>query len=246
LGGLYPQPVDGIRGYITPETLESVISPDDAHYAKTSVVVIENTHSYAGGTVIAPEQVKALAEKARQYDLKVHCDGARLFNASVALGVPAHRLVEDCDSVQICLSKGLSAPIGSIIAGTEEFIHEGHRIRKELGGGMRQAGVIAAPGIIALEKMVDRLKEDHANAQLLYERLSKISNLDLAKPDTNILFLELDNLDIDTMSLSQELAKHDIKVYGRYGNRTRIVLHRMVSREDTIRVADAIEQILTR
>ena len=246
MGGLYPKPVDGIRGYITPETLESVISPDDAHYAKTSMVVVENTHNYAGGTVITPEQVNALAEKAREYGLKVHCDGARLFNSSVALGVPAHRLVEDCDSVQICLSKGLSAPIGSIIAGTKEFIHEGHRIRKKLGGGMRQAGVIAAPGIIALEKMVDRLKDDHANAQLLYERLSEIPNLGLAKPDTNILFLELDNLEIDTMGLSKELAKHDIKVYGRYGNRTRIVLHRMVSREDTIRVADAIEQILTR
>ncbi|MFX0054158.1 MAG: threonine aldolase family protein [Promethearchaeota archaeon] len=246
MGGLYPKPVEGIKGYITPETLETAISPDDAHYARTSMVVIENTHNYAGGAVITHEQVKALTEKAREYNLKVHCDGARLFNASVALGVPAHRLVEDCDSVQICLSKGLSAPIGSIIAGSREFIHEGHRIRKKLGGGMRQAGVIAAPGIIALEKMVDRLKEDHANAQLLYERLSTIPNLGVAKPDTNILFLELDKLDINTMGLSQELAKHDIKVYGRYGTRTRIVLHRMVSREDTIRVAEAIEQILTR
>lgn len=246
LGGLYPKPVDGVRGYITPETLESTVSPDDAHYAKTSMVVIENTHNYAGGVVITLEQVKALTEKARELELKVHCDGARLFNASVALGVPAEKLVDDCDSVQICLSKGLSAPIGSVIAGSEEFIHESHRIRKKLGGGMRQAGVIAAPGIIALEKMVDRLKEDHANTLLLYERLSKIPNLRLAKPDTNILFLELDDLDIDTMGLSLELAKHNIKVYGRYGNRTRVVLHRMISTEDTIRVADAIEEVLTR
>ncbi len=246
LGGLYPKPVDGVRGYITPESLASVISPDDAHYAKTSMVVIENTHNYAGGAVIKLEQMKALTEQAKKLDLKVHCDGARLFNASVALGVPAHKIVENCDSVQICLSKGLSAPIGSIIAGTEEFIHESHRIRKKLGGGMRQAGVIAAPGVIALEKMVDRLKEDHANTQLLYERLSSIPNLGMLKPDTNILFLELDDLDIDTMGLSLELGKHNIKVYGRYGNRTRIVLHRMVSREDTIRVADAIEEILSR
>ena len=149
MGGLYPKPVKGERGYILPETLKSVISPDDAHYAKTSMVVIENTHNYAGGAVIRPEQVKNLASVAHDHGLKVHCDGARLFNAAVALGIPAKKLVEDVDSVQICLSKGLSAPVGSIIAGTEEFIHESHRIRKKLGGGMRQAGIIAAPGIIA-------------------------------------------------------------------------------------------------
>ncbi|MHA2265946.1 MAG: GntG family PLP-dependent aldolase, partial [Candidatus Thorarchaeota archaeon] len=158
MGGLYPKPVKGVRGYITPDTLEAAISPDDAHYAKTSIVVLENTHNYAGGAITRPNQVKALADLAHDKKLKVHCDGARLFNAAVALDIPARDLVKHADSVQICLSKGLSAPVGSIIAGTSDFIYEAHRIRKKLGGGMRQAGIIAAPGIVALEKMVDRLK----------------------------------------------------------------------------------------
>ncbi len=244
IGGLYPKPVRGQRGYILPKTLESVISPDDAHYAKTSLVVCENTHNYAGGTVTQPEQVRALASVAHDHGLKVHCDGARLFNAAIALDVPAARLVHDVDSVQICLSKGLSAPVGSIIAGSEEFIHESHRLRKKLGGGMRQAGIIAAPGIVALEKMVDRLKEDHDNAKLLYNKIKHIPNLIVEEPETNILFLGLENLSITQMNLANELAKENIKVYGGYGVRTRMVLNRMVDREDIDRVVKALERVL--
>jgi len=244
IGGLFPKPVRGERGYILPETLRSAISPDDSHYAKTSMVVIENTHNYAGGTIVRREQVEALADVAQENGLKVHCDGARLFNAAVALGIPAKDLVRKADSVQICLSKGLSAPVGSVIAGSEDFVYEAHRTRKKLGGGMRQAGIIAAPGIVALEKMVDRLKEDHDNARLLFNRVSNIPDLIVEKPDTNILFLTLDNLNTDNMKLSQELKKRNILVYGGYGTRTRIVLHRMVSRDDTLAVADALEEIL--
>ncbi|MFX1580062.1 MAG: threonine aldolase family protein [Promethearchaeota archaeon] len=244
MGGLYPKPVRGERGYILPETLVAALSPDDAHYARTSMVVVENTHNYAGGAVIRLEQVKALASTAHDHGLKIHCDGARLFNAAVALNVPAKKLVEDVDSVQICLSKGLSAPVGSIIAGTEEFIHEAHRMRKKLGGGMRQAGIIAAPGIVALEKMVDRLKDDHDNAKLLYNRIKDIPNLVVEEPDTNILFLGLQNLKISQMKLAEELAKENIKVYGGYGTRTRMVLNRMVEREDLDRVVTALERLL--
>jgi threonine aldolase len=208
------------------------------------MVVIENTHNYAGGTIVRPEQAEELADVAHENGLKVHCDGARLFNAAVALRIPAKDLVKKVDTVQICLSKGLSAPIGSVIAGTEDFIYEAHRARKKLGGGMRQAGIIAAPGIVALEKMVDRLKEDHDNAQLLFDRVSKIPDLKVEKPDTNILFLTLDNLGIDNMKLSQELKTRNILVYGGYGTRTRIVFHRMVSRDDVLTVADALEELL--
>ncbi|MFX1481783.1 MAG: threonine aldolase family protein [Promethearchaeota archaeon] len=244
IGGLYPKPVKGERGYIHPDTLKAVISPDDAHYARTAMVTIENTHNYAGGAVIRPDQVKDLASTAHDYGLKVHCDGARLFNAAVALGIPAKNLVTDVDSVQICLSKGLSAPVGSVIAGTEEFIHEAHRIRKKLGGGMRQAGIIAAPGIVALEKMVDRLNEDHSNAKLLYDEIKDIPNLVVEEPETNILFLGLQNLSISQMKLSEELAKENIKVYGGYGVRTRMVTNRMVSREDIDRVVEALKRLL--
>ncbi len=244
LGGLYPMPVKGVRGYITPETLQDSIKSDDPHYARTSMVVVENTHNYAGGAVIRPDQVSALAKTAHEHGLKVHCDGARLFNAAVALDVPAKNLVKDVDSVMICLSKGLSAPIGSIVAGTEEFIHQAHRIRKKMGGGMRQAGIIAAPGIIALEKMVTRLKEDHSNARLFYEKLSKIPRTVMEEPpETNILFIRLDKMHIDAMKFSEELKKRGVLVYGEYGTRIRFVTHRMVSREDVIRAAQAVEDI---
>jgi threonine aldolase len=245
LGGLYPKPVPGVRGHIIPETLESVIKPDDQHYPRTTLVVIENTHNYAGGTIIRPEQVETLSKVAHDHGLRVHVDGARLFNAAVALNIPAKNLVTEVDSVMICLSKGLSAPVGSVVAGTEEFIHEALRVRKRLGGGMRQAGIIAAPGIIAIENMVDRLKEDHDNAKLLYERISQIPGIIIEKPETNILFIALDNFDIDAMNFSKLLKQRGILVYGEYGTRIRFVLNRMVSQEDTVKVADAIEEILT-
>lgn len=244
MGGLYPKPVKGERGYILPETLKSVLSPDDAHYAKTALLSFENTHNMAGGTIITPKQVDELITVAKEHNLKVHCDGARLFNAAVALDIPAKNLLEGVDTVQICLSKGLSAPVGSIIAGTKEFIYEAHRTRKKLGGGMRQAGIIAAPGLVALEKMVDRLKEDHENAKLLYNEVKDIPNLVVEEPDTNILFLGLQNLTISQMKLSEELAKENINVYGGYGTRTRMVLNRMVDREDIDRIVSALERLL--
>jgi threonine aldolase len=244
LGGLFPKPVEGERGYIKPDTLRSVVSPDDPHYAKTSMVVIENTHNFAGGVVVEPDKVDALAKVAHDRELLVHCDGARLFNAAVALDVPASRLVKHVDSIQICLSKGLSAPVGSMIAGSEEFIHEAHRWRKKLGGGMRQAGIIAAPGIIAIEKMVDRLKDDHENAHAFYERISEIPGLQVDEPDTNILFVGFEEFDIDAGKLSKELAKLGVLVYGEYGKRTRFVFNRMVESDDVPYVADVLEDIL--
>lgn len=246
LGGLYPKPVKGIRGYITPETLKAAISIDNQHYAKTTMVVQENTHNASGGAIIRPEQFDALADMAHENGLAVHCDGARLFNASVALNIPASRLVENSDSVMVCLSKGLSAPVGSIVAGTEEFIYKAHRVRKRLGGAMRQAGLLAAPGIVAIENMVERLRKDHENTRLLYNRLSKIADLIVEDPETNILFIRLDNLAINSMELSTELKKRNILVYGdpHFGTRTRLVVHRMISKEDILRFASEMEDIL--
>ncbi|NHI82717.1 MAG: aminotransferase class I/II-fold pyridoxal phosphate-dependent enzyme [Candidatus Thorarchaeota archaeon] len=244
LGGLYPRPVKGVKGYILPETLRDAVRPDDAHYPQSGMVVVENTHNYAGGTVTTSQQVRELAEVAREYNLRIHCDGARLFNAAVALNVPAKKLVADVDSVQICLSKGLSAPVGSIVAGTEEFIHDAHRLRKKLGGGMRQAGIIAAPGIVALEKMINRLKDDHTNAKILYSHLSRIPDLEIEEPETNIIFVGLQNLDLDVPKLSQELKKRNILIYGEYGTRARFVTHRMISKEDILRTAEAVAEIL--
>ncbi|MBS3794783.1 MAG: aminotransferase class I/II-fold pyridoxal phosphate-dependent enzyme [Candidatus Thorarchaeota archaeon] len=245
LGGLFPKPVQGNNGYIEPKTLKNAIRPDDPHYPESQLVVLENTHNYAGGVVVTPSQVESLAEIAHDHGLKVHCDGARLFNAAVALGIPAKNLVESVDSVQICLSKGLSAPVGSIIAGSEEFIHKAVRIRKRLGGGMRQAGIIAAPGIIAIEKMVDRLKEDHENAKLLYTRLSEIPKLQVTEPDTNIIFVDISAYDMNSEEFSQGLEKEGVLVYGGYGARVRFVTNRMINRDDILRAADVIESILS-
>ncbi len=245
LGGLFPKPVDGVRGYILPETLERAISPDNPHYARTAMVVVENTHNYAGGTIIRPDQVDALARVAHDHGLIVHCDGARLFNAAVALGLPASRLVREVDSVQICFSKGLSAPVGSVVAGTREFIHEALRTRKKLGGGMRQAGIIAAPCIVALEKMVDRLKEDHENARLLYSRLAEIEGLLVDEPETNIVFIQLDNFNITAPEFAARLRERGVLVYGEYGSRIRFVLNRMVSRDDVLYTADVISEVLS-
>jgi threonine aldolase len=247
LGGLYPKPVKGIRGYITPETLKAAISIDDPHYAKTTLVAQENTHNAAGGAIIRPEQFDALADVAHENGLRIHCDGARLFNAAVALDIPVRRLVMKADSVMVCLSKGLSAPVGSIVAGTEEFIFNARRVRKRLGGGMRQAGVIAAPGIVALETMVERLKEDHEKTRMLFQKLSKINDLIVEEPETNILFIRLDNFDINSQELSEELKKRDILVYGdpHFGTRTRLVVHRMISKDDILQFAKEMEDILT-
>ena len=247
LGGLYPKPVKGIRGYITPETLKAAISIDDPHYARTTLVAQENTHNAAGGAIIRPEQFDALADVAHENGLRIHCDGARLFNAAVALDIPVRRLVVKADSVMVCLSKGLSAPVGSIVAGTEEFISNARRVRKRLGGGMRQAGIIAAPGIVALETMVERLKEDHEKTRMLFQKLSRINDLIVEEPETNILFIRLDNFDINSQELSEELKKRDILVYGdpHFGTRTRLVVHRMISKDDILQFVEEMQDILT-
>jgi len=156
---------------------------------------VENTHNKAGGISLTPEQMEADWEVAKRHGLGVHLDGARIFNAAIALGIDAKELTRYADSVQICLSKGLAAPVGSVVVGTEEFVERARKYRKMLGGGMRQAGIIAAPGIIALTKMVDRLAEDHENAKLLAEGLSQIKGikvLNLVK--TNMVYIDVSGL----------------------------------------------------
>ena len=164
-------------GTIDINQLFESISPDDFHFSKTKVIALENTQNHCGGAVLLPEYVEKVSNFTNKHGLLLHMDGARIFNAAVYLGLNLSTLLENVDSVSICLSKGLSAPVGSLVCGSEEFISKARRIRKMLGGGMRQAGIIAAAGIIALEKMVDRLSEDHINAKKLAVGLSKIPNI---------------------------------------------------------------------
>jgi threonine aldolase len=176
-----------------PEVQSSIMDESDEHMAPTKLLCLENTHNYCGGTVLSVEQIAELAELAHWHDMALHIDGARIFNAAVALQVPVKTLLSQVDSAMFCLSKGLSAPIGSIVVGKRTFIKRVHRVRKLLGGGMRQAGVFAAAGIVALEQMVERLAEDHEHSKLLAQGLADYPQIEI-EPErvcTNIVIFTL-------------------------------------------------------
>ena len=190
--GVLARPIPSKEGMPTAAQYRAAIRPSTAYVAQTGLFTLENPHNMAGGTIASQAEVEAIAAVARERKLPTHLDGARIFNAAVALGKSAAELAAPCDSVMVCLSKGLGAPIGSILAGPADFIDEAWRVRKRLGGGMRQVGVIAAPALIALEKQVDRLADDHALAKRLAERIAAIPGLvaDPARVQTNIVVFE--------------------------------------------------------
>ncbi len=193
LSGIQLSPIDGKNGVITPEQVEPYIRPASAYYmAKTKVIEVENTHNRASGAIQPLDNIIALRKLAKKYNLYSHLDGARIWNASVASGIPVKDYAEHFDTVSCCLSKGLGAPVGSIIAGTKEFIKEAFRVRKAWGGGMRQAGIIAAGGLYALKNNIERLEEDHRKAKILAETISEIPSLeiDMTAVQTNILIFK--------------------------------------------------------
>jgi len=204
LGGLFLEPLTNREdGTFGEEQITAAVNPPDVHRAPTRVLAIENTHNLAGGAPIDAEATRRMAETAHAHGLKVHLDGARLFNAAVALGTEAAALAEPADSVSVCLSKGLGCPLGSVVVGDDDFIGEARRWRKMLGGGMRQAGVVAAAGIYALDHMVDRLVEDHENARRLADGLAEIQGivLDPEAVRTNIIYFQTEQ------GISLDLAK---------------------------------------
>ncbi len=219
--------VGGIQPYTLPnqpdgtlrlEDLQAAIREDDVHHAVTRLISLENTHNRCNGVPLTVEYTRAVAELAHANGLKLHIDGARLFNAAVALGVPAATLVAEADSVTFCLSKGLCAPVGSVLCGDEEFIYRARRARKQLGGGMRQAGILAAAGIISLTKMVDRLAEDHARAARLAEGLMEFRDFVVPSPHTNIVrFRMAEGSQVDAPALTAALARDGVLLdYGHY------------------------------
>ena len=178
LGGVHVRTVPNQpNGMLLPEDVEAAVRPDNVHFPRSACVCLENTHNRCGGAALSVAQMQSVAAVARRHGLKVHVDGARIFNAAVALGVPAAALAAEADSITFCLSKGLAAPVGAVICGSQAFIAQARRNRKVVGGGMRQAGVIAAAGIVALEEMVERLAEDHAHARLLAEAIAEMPGL---------------------------------------------------------------------
>ena len=226
----------GARGVVTPEAIEENYVEADSHSAGTGLVCLENTHNSKGGTAIAAGQVDAACGAAHERDVPVHVDGARLFNAAAALDVEAARLVREVDSVMCCLSKGLGAPVGSMLVGTESFIEEAHRTRKLFGGGMRQAGIIAAPGLVALENR-HRLDEDHENATRLAEGLLEIEGLSVTEPETNIVLVEPDE---PIESFVERCSEHGVRCVTFGKDRVRFCTNLNV---DRAAIEEAIEQV---
>jgi threonine aldolase len=244
LGGLQTRGVATERGFLTPTQVQAAIRPPNIHLAVTGLVCLENTHNRHGGTCCTPEEIAAVAEVAHASGVRVHLDGARIFNAAVALGRPVADFARPVDSITFCLSKGLGAPVGSLVCGTGDFIRDARRVRKMVGGGMRQAGVLAAAGIIALESMVDRLAEDHANARRLAEGLGRIPGLsvDLAKVQTNIVIFQVGRVG-GVGELAAGCLARKVKIHQIGPQAVRCVTHKDVDAEDVDRALDAFREI---
>ena len=223
----------------------SAIRTDDVHFPRTRLVVLENTHNLCGGSLLSPDYLRQIAIIAAENGLRVHVDGARIFNAATALNVSPAELAAPADSISFCLSKGLSAPVGSVVCGSTEFIARARRMRKVLGGGMRQSGVIAAAGIVALEQMVERLFEDHENARRLAEGLTEmhvISPEDLARIQTNIVYMDLPH-GLEAVRVVQQLEKEGVRVLSSGPKRLRAVTHYGITKEDVDTALTAFRRI---
>ena len=235
LGGIHVHTVPNLpSGMLDPVDVEEAVRGSNIHYPRSKVICLENTHNRCGGTVLSVEQMATIKGIAERHGLAVHLDGARIFNAAVALGIEAKEIAAEADSVQFCFSKGLAAPVGSAICGSADFIKEALRNRKIVGGGMRQAGVIAAAAIVALEEMVDRLLEDHENARILAEGLAEIDGfeLDPASVQTNIVIFGLSAPSIQVDDVVRELAAEGVKLNAIDKGHFRAVTHYGIVRGD--------------
>jgi len=235
LGGIHPRTVaNQPDGTMRLEDIEAAIRGDNVHFPRTRLICLENTHNRCHGSALSPEYNDAAAALARSRGLLLHLDGARIFNAAVALDVDVKELTRNVDSLSFCFSKGLSAPVGSMICGSREFIGEARRARKVLGGGMRQCGIIAAAGIIALEQMLDRLAEDHENARRLAEGIAHIRGLsvDPARVQTNIIYFELVNRRTTAETFVKRLDEKGIKLLQTGPSQLRAVTHYGITAED--------------
>lgn len=229
LGGVHPHTLPNQPdGTMTLDDIREAIRSDDAHYPISRLITLENTHNRCGGVAISVEYTRAVGDLARQHGLHLHLDGARIFNAAIAMGVEPDELAKPADSVTFCLSKVLSAPVGSVLCGSRDFVARAHRMRKQLGGGMRQAGVLAAAGIIALETMVDHVKHDHTRAKRLASGLSSIPNLQLdsGTPHTNMVFLSLgEEMPLSAVEVADKLKAYGVLVGVVDQRRLRLVTH---------------------
>jgi threonine aldolase len=243
--GVQPRTIKGNRGAMNPGDVEAAIRGEDIHLPETSLICLENTHNRAGGAIVPIENMKSIYEIASQNGIPVHLDGARLFNSAVALNTPVSEFTNYTSTVQICLSKGLGAPVGSIIAGSEAFIKKARKWRKRLGGGLRQAGIIAAPGYIALTEMVERLAEDHAHAKRLENGLNQISKLSVVnKVETNIVLIDVEKLNMSSGQFLELLKGEGILAVAFGPTMIRFTTHYDVSTEQINHVVAKISKLI--
>ncbi len=243
--GCLVRPIYGEDGVLTWSEIKKRIAPGIYYKAQTGLISLENTHNMAGGTVYPQEVADEICDCAHEIGLPVHLDGARVFNAAIAMGRPVSEITKKFDSVMFCLSKGLGAPVGSMLVGSKAFIEKARRYRKALGGGMRQAGVLAAAGLIALEKMPARLKEDHDNARFMAEGLAQVSGIkiDPKKVATNILVFNISGTGMNTADFSRKLAERNVLAAGIDPENMRFVTHMDVSRAACEQALEAIRTI---
>jgi threonine aldolase len=248
LGGVHPRQIPNQPdGSLALDDICQAIRSDDAHQPISRLVALENTHNRCGGAALTVEYTRSVGELAHEHGLLLHIDGARIFNAAVALGVDARELAAPADSVTFCLSKGLCAPVGSLVCGSKEFIARAHRARKQLGGGMRQAGVLAAAGVVALQSMVERLADDHRRARLLAQGLATIPGLvlDPGTPKTNMLFCSLaDDVPLGAAQVAAALAKRGVRAGVVAPRRFRLVTHYWIGDDDITWAVDAFRDVL--
>jgi len=234
LSGVQLHPIHAERGILKADQIEAVIRPSDHHYAQTRLIALENTHNRGGGSIYPLEEMKAIYNLAHSHGLSVHLDGARLWHASVATGIPLAEYARYADSVTVCLSKGLGAPVGSVVAGSAQFIERVHRYRKMFGGGMRQAGILAAAGIYAIDNHFERLAQDHRRAQMLARALAEMPGIEInpADVETNIVIFRLDPRRFSAAAWCQKAAEENILMLPFGPDRVRMVTHLHITDRD--------------
>jgi threonine aldolase len=245
-GGVQMRPIpNDARGIINVDAFEATVSPSGGYFPRPALLCLENTHNRGNGAAFSVAQMQPAVDVARAHDMAVHIDGARIWNAAVALGVPVADLASVADSVSFCLSKGLSCPVGSVVVGDRDFIERARRVRKTLGGGMRQAGIIAAAGLVALDSMVERLADDHANAQQLAKGLAALPGIEVdpAAIETNIVYMELG--DAGGGEVAAALKARGVLANGRF-NWVRFVTRNGISPEDIDEALDVISGVVAK
>jgi threonine aldolase len=239
-------PIEGLRGSISVEQIKEVIRPENVHHPQTTLICIENTHNRSGGSIFPYHEIEKISSFSKENQIKVHLDGARLWNASVATGIPIKTYCDLVDSISLCFSKGLGAPVGSIIVGSQEFIEQARYYRKAFGGGMRQAGILAAAAIYAINNNIERLEEDHRRARVLADFITTLPGVEIDKESlqTNIVIFNVKNSGLSGQQVVDHLHKKGIKMLTFAGTKMRAVTHMQISDQDIQSAISALNAVL--